>query len=117
MAILQALIAALSRSAGTILNTIFGWAVIALFGRTTQREQTLLSALVGAAVAWPILVLGIFLPRIATFAVSFVPLSKDAPTGIIRIVWLALAALVPLLVGLVVAQRAPPDRLPEPFVK
>jgi len=42
MAILQALFAAIGRSAGKVLNTIFGWAVIALFGRT-QREQTLLS--------------------------------------------------------------------------
>ncbi|HEY2901360.1 MAG TPA: phage holin family protein [Polyangia bacterium] len=58
MAIIQALLALISKSAGTILNAIFGWAGHALFGKTTPHDQTLLSGLVGAAVAWPLLALG-----------------------------------------------------------
>ena len=58
MAILQALISYLSRSAGKALNAIFGWAVVALFGQTSQKEQTVLSAVVAAAAAWPLLLLG-----------------------------------------------------------
>ena len=86
MAILQALISFITRSAGKILNAIFGWAVLALFGRTTQREQTLLSAVVAAAAAWPLLLLGIAVPKVTLFVVSFVPLSKSVPSAWLRIV-------------------------------
>ena len=42
MAILQSFFALLSRSAGKILNAVFGWAVRALFGNATAKETTLL---------------------------------------------------------------------------
>ena len=114
MAILQALISLLTRSAGKILNAIFGWAVLALFGQTSPKEQTMLSAVVAAAAAWPLLVLGIAVPRVTLFAVSFVPLSKSVPSVWLRIVWIALALLVPFVVGSVIAARSPDSALPEP---
>jgi hypothetical protein len=117
MALLQALISFLGRSAGKILNAIFGWAVVALFGRTSPKQQTMLSGLVAAAAAWPLLLLGIALPRLATFVLSFVPLSHRAPAWIIRLVWLALALAVPLVVGTAVASKAPPGTPREPAVK
>jgi hypothetical protein len=40
VAILQALIGYLARSAGKALNAIFGWAVLALFGSVSPKEQT-----------------------------------------------------------------------------
>ena len=49
MALLQALLALISKSASKILNALFGWAVRALFGQTTAREQTFLSVVVAAA--------------------------------------------------------------------
>ncbi|MFL5454823.1 MAG: hypothetical protein ACJ78X_00325, partial [Myxococcales bacterium] len=91
MAILQALISLISRSAGKILNAAFGWAVLALFGRTTPKEQTVLSAVVAAAAAWPLLLVGVAFPKAMVFVVSFVPLSKSVPSGILRIVWIVLA--------------------------
>ncbi|HEX9605082.1 MAG TPA: hypothetical protein VF973_15120, partial [Myxococcales bacterium] len=114
MAILQALITLVARSAGKILNAIFGWAVVALFGQTSPREQTMLSAVVAGAAVWPLLVLGIFVPRVTLFAVSFVPLSKSVPSLWLRIVWIALALLVPVVVGSVIAARSPQSALPEP---
>jgi hypothetical protein len=42
MAILQSLLALISRSAGKILNAVFGWAVRALFGRASETQRTLL---------------------------------------------------------------------------
>ena len=45
MAILQALISLIGKSAGKILNAIFGWAVVALFGRSSPKEQIVLSGL------------------------------------------------------------------------
>ena len=91
MGILQALISLISRSSSKALNALFGWAVLALFGQTSPKEKTLLSALVGAAGAWPLLLLGIAFPRIALFAVSFVPLAKSMPTLWLRLIWFALA--------------------------
>jgi len=37
MAILQALLTLISRSAGKILNAVFGWAVRALFGQPSPK--------------------------------------------------------------------------------
>ena len=92
MAILQAILSLIAKSAGKALNAIFGWAVLALFGQTSPREQTLLSALVAAAAAWPILLLGVALPKVALFAVSFVPLGKSVPSLGLRLVWIGLAS-------------------------
>jgi len=39
MAIVQALLAALFRSAGKLLNMAFGWATIMLFGRVPRDRQ------------------------------------------------------------------------------
>jgi len=116
MALLQAILTLITRSAGKIVGAIFGWAVIALFGRTSQREKTMLSLLVAAAVAWPLLLLGIVFPRVGTMLVALVPLSHEAPLWIVRIVWAVASFAVPLLVGLVVASRAPPGSPREPFV-
>ena len=117
MALLQALFALITRSAGKILNSIFGWAVRALFGQTSSREQTFFSAIVAAAVAWPLLLVGIALPKIAALSLAFVPIPHWVPTWTVRIVWLALAALVPFAVGLAIATKAPPHAPPEPFLK
>jgi hypothetical protein len=117
MALLQALFSFLGKSAGKILNAIFGWAVVALFGRSSPKQQTLLSGLVAAAAAWPILLVGIAIPKIATFLIAFVPLSSRVPSWIVRVVWLALALAVPVVVGLVVASKAPPGTPPEPALK
>ncbi|HEY2731290.1 MAG TPA: phage holin family protein [Polyangia bacterium] len=116
MAILQALFALITRSAGKILNAIFGWAVNALFGRTTARDQTVLSAIVGAAVAWPLLAVGVAAPKVAAFALAFVPLPHSVPSWIVRLVWLALALAVPLALGLAIASRGRLEPR-EPIVK
>ena len=108
MAILQALIALISRSAGTILNAVFGWAVRALFGQPTQAEQPFLTGLVGSAAAWPILLLGIAFPKVAAMVLAFIPFHNHVPAWVFRVVWLALALIVPVVVGVVVATRAPP---------
>ena len=113
MAILQALISYLTKSAGKALNAIFGWAVIALFGQTSQKEQTVLSAVVAAAAAWPLLVLGVIVPKVALLVLAFVPLAKSVPSLWLRIVWIALAVLVPTLVGTAVAKRGLRESLPQ----
>ena len=117
MAILQALLTLISRSAGKVLNAIFGWAVRALFGRTSSREQTFLSAVVAAAVAWPVLLVGLWAPKIAALLLAFVPIPHAIPAWAVRLVWLGLAALIPVAVGLAVAAKAPPHAPRESFGK
>jgi hypothetical protein len=114
MAILQALLALIGKSAGKILNAIFGWAVRALFGQSSARQQTFLSALVGAAVAWPLLLLGVAFPRIAVLLLAFVPIPHWIPSWSIRLVWLALVVIVPLALGWRSAPRRPRGRPPSP---
>jgi hypothetical protein len=116
MAILQALFALVSKSAGKVLNAIFGWAVRALFGQTSSREQTFLSAVVGAAVAWPLLLVGLVTPKVAALMLAFVPIPHWIPSWAVRLVWLGLAVIVPLAVGLAVAAKAPPRTPPESFI-
>jgi hypothetical protein len=108
MALLQALLALISKSAGKILNALFGWAVRALFGQTSAREQTFLSVVVAAAVAWPILLIGIAAPKIAALLLAFVPIPHAVPAWAVRIVWVALALLIPFAVGISVAAKASP---------
>lgn len=117
MAILQALLALISKSAGKILNAIFGWAVRALFGRTTAKEQMFLSGLVAAAVAWPLLVVGTVFPRTGALMLAFVPIPHWVPSWIVRVVWLGLAALVPFSLGLAMAAKAPPEAPRESSIK
>ncbi|MDB4971082.1 MAG: hypothetical protein JWN44_6771 [Myxococcales bacterium] len=117
MAILQALLTLISRSAGKILNAIFGWAVRALFGQPSPKEQPFLTGVVAAAAAWPILLLGVAFPKVAALLVAFVPFHNRAPGWVIRVIWLALALFVPMIVGLVVASKAPEGSLREPTWK
>jgi hypothetical protein len=117
MVIVQAIFSLLSKLTGKVLNAIFGWAVVALFGRSSPKQQTLLTVLVGAAAAWPLLLLGIGLPKIAALVIAFVPYSKHIPAMVLRIVWITLAVGVPIAVGLVVASKAPPGSPRESFAK
>jgi hypothetical protein len=117
MAVFQALFSMLSRSLGKILNAIFGWAVVALFGQTTPAQKTLLSGLVGLAAAWPVLLIGVAVPRVAGLVLAFVPPSAQGPSWVMRILWMALTLAVPLTLGLVMAAKAPPGAPRESLVK
>lgn len=117
MAILQAIFAMITRSAGKILNAIFGWAVRALFGQPSPKEQPFLTGVVAAAAAWPILLVGVAVPKVAAMIIAFVPFHNRAPSWIIRMIWLGLAIIVPIGVGLVVASRAPQGSAREPVWK
>jgi uncharacterized membrane protein YqjE len=105
MAIVQALVAFIGRSFGRILSALFDWAVVAIFGYTSGTEKIFLSGLLAAAGAWPLLLLGIAFPKIATFILAFVPVPSWVPSWIVRVVWIALAVIVPLAVGAAIAAR------------
>jgi hypothetical protein len=115
MAFLQALLTLISRSAGKILNAVFGWAVRALFGQPSPKEQPFLTGVVAIAAAWPVLLLGVAFPKLAALLLAFVPFHNRVPAWVIRLIWLGLALFVPVIVGLVVASKAPAGSLRESF--
>lgn len=110
MAIVQALVAFISRSFGRILSALFDWAVVAIFGHASGTEKVFLSALLAAAGTWPLLLLGVAAPKVAAFALAFVPIPSWVPSALIRWFWMGLALVVPLAVGAAMAVRQPADR-------
>src|SRR4051812_43343349 len=107
MAIVSLLFSFLARKANDIIQAIFGWSITALFGRLPRRSQVLVTGALVASLAWPIFVLGAFAPKIAGWVIAFVPLHKLAGETTLRIIWLTLAVLTPVLVGSLVHIAAP----------
>jgi hypothetical protein len=99
MAILQALFMALSRRAGQLVNTLFGWATQLLFGKVSRDKQLFLSGMALGSIAWLISVLGIALPEVGTFLLAFIPLPEGIDQNWIRLLMLFIAAALPLIVG------------------
>ena len=110
MGLLQGLVAFVGRSFGKILSALFDWAVVAIFGYATGTEKVLLSALLAAAGAWPLLLLGVAAPKVAAFLLAFVAIPSWVPSSVIRWFWIGLAVAVPLAVGAAMAARQPADR-------
>ena len=110
MAIIQALVAFIGRSFGKILSALFDWAVLAIFGYASGTEKVFLSALLAAAGAWPLLLLGVAAPKVGAFLLAFVPVPSWVPSSAIRWIWIGLALVVPVAVGAAMAARQPADR-------
>jgi hypothetical protein len=113
MAIVQALLAMVFRSAGKLLNTAFGWATTMLFGRVAQDRQIYLSVIAFGSVIWILSLLGIAFPAFATFMLSFVPLPSWIDRNLVRLVMLAAACVIPAIVGLVSLKMMEPGQRPE----
>lgn len=109
MVLIQALITWLTRSAGKVLNALVGWSVIGLFGRSSPRQQAVLSGLILAAAIWPLTVLGVIAPRLAAFIVSFVPVARSIPDSTLRIAWIVLMLAIPAAIGVALAAKAPKE--------
>lgn len=95
---LGALFAFIGRQLGRVLSLAFAWATTALFGRVPESKQLLLSAMAGAALAWPIVLASVAFPSVATFLLAFVTLPEWANEWV-RPVMVVLALVLPLAVG------------------
>lgn len=100
MAIFGGIFAFLGRQAGKVLNVVFGWATIALFGRVPKEKQPYVSAMAAGAVVWPIDLIGLAFPSLGTFLLAFVTLPHWADP-FVRPVMLVVAVVLPLAVGFV----------------
>jgi hypothetical protein len=111
MALVQALLAMVFRSAGKILNMAFGWATALLFGRVPEDRQIYLSGVAFGSVLWLIALLGVAFPGFATFLLSFV----SPPPWVkpwIRIAMLVAVVVLPALVGWLSTRMVDPEDRP-----
>jgi hypothetical protein len=99
MVLVQALIAALTRSAGKLLNTAFSWATVLLFGRVSESRQIYVSVIAFGSVIWLLALVGVAFPVLGTFLLSFVPLPQWVDKTWVRLAMLAAVVVLPALVG------------------
>ena len=100
MALVQGLFALVSRQAGKLLNTAFGWATMLLFGKVQKDRQLTLSVICLGSVVWIVVTLSVAFPRLGTFLLTFVPVPDWVDDSYIRLVMLVAALIVPAIVGL-----------------
>jgi hypothetical protein len=102
MGIIQAILAGLLRSAGKILNTVFGWATTMLFGHISEKKKLLLSAIAFGSILWIFSVIGIFFPNLALLLVAFAVQSySDSMKDLVRVIMLGTAMVLPAVIGAV----------------
>ena len=110
MALIQAIVSLITQTVGRILSALLDWAIVSLFGRVTGNRKLFLWGMMAAAAAWPILLVGLVAPKAALFFFTFVPLSSTVPPSLVRKIWLGLALLVPIAVGVTVGVQSPSGR-------
>lgn len=99
MALIGTVFGLLGRFAGRLLNSTLGWATILLFGKVSGRNQTVLLAIAFGSLLWVLTVVGIAIPDVATFLLTFVPLPDFVDKDVVRLAMLGLAVLIPLVIG------------------
>lgn len=99
MAVLAPIIAFIGRQLGRLVQLVFGWATLLLFGRVPQHKQMLLVGVTAGSVAWVVTLLGIAFPDVGAFLIALVPAPDFITDNFLRLVMLVLAVVIPLAVG------------------
>ncbi len=113
MAIFQTILAALGRQVGRLLNTIFSWATTTLFGKVPKDRQTLLSIIAFGSVIWIVVVVGVILPEVGVFLLSFVNLPEWVPDWAVRVAMLVAALIIPAVIGFISTKITDPEDQPK----
>lgn len=113
MAIIQAILAFIAQSLSRIVNTAFGWAMVALFGKVPANRQFQLSMLSLASLLWALTVIGIIAPRAGTWLISCINLPSFIESKWIRLAMLPGALILPILVGYLTMWMMEPDARPK----
>ncbi|HET7181789.1 MAG TPA: hypothetical protein VFI15_06110, partial [Candidatus Limnocylindrales bacterium] len=115
MAIIGSLFALLGRFVGRVLTTTLGWASVLLFGRVPKDRQVWLAVLTFGSLAWVIAVIGILLPDVGTLLLAAVPRPDWVPEDLVRLVMLAIAVVLPPILGGITLLLAEPEERPTGF--
>jgi hypothetical protein len=110
MAILAALFAFGSRFVGKILTTALGWASTLLFGRVPASRQYLLLGITFGSVIWIVLLIGVLIPDVGVFLLTFVPEQDIVPEDVIRLIMIVAALIVPGVIGALTMMLDPGER-------
>src|SRR5215210_3513332 len=103
----------LGRFAGRLLNSALGWATLLLFGKVEGRNQTVLLVIALASLVWVLVLVGVIFPEVGTTMLAFVPVPDFVDEGIVRLVMLAIAIAIPLLIGVAAIYTAEPEGRPK----
>lgn len=99
MALIASVFALVGRFVGRILTTTLGWASILLFGRIPQDRQVWLALLTFGSLAWVAAVVGVLVPDVGAILLTALPLPNWVPEDIVRLAMLAVALLLPAVLG------------------
>src|SRR5690348_10129390 len=113
MALITALFGFLGRFAGKILTTTLGWASVLLFGRIPERRQARFAVLTFGSLVWVATLVGTIVPDAGTILIGFVPLPDGVDRGLVRLVMLAAAIVLPAVLGAVALSVADPADRPK----
>lgn len=113
MAIIGSVFALLGRFVGRVLTTTLGWASVLLFGRVPQDRQIWLAVLTFGSLAWVVAVIGIILPDLGTVLLAAVPRPEWIPEDWVRLAMLAIAAILPAILGGVTLLLFEPEDRPK----
>jgi hypothetical protein len=95
MAILAALFGVIGRFAGKLLTMSLGWASVLLFGRVPRDKQIFLAAITFGSVIWVVLIVGVLVPGVGLFLLSFAPIPDWVDEFWIRLAMLAAVVIIP----------------------
>jgi hypothetical protein len=112
VALIASLFALVGRFVGRVLTTTLGWASVLLFGRIPQDRQVWLAVLTFGSLAWVAAVAGIVVPDLGAVLLTALPAPDWIPDGVIRLAMLAVAALLPAVLGTVTLLLFDPEDRP-----
>ncbi len=112
MALIAPLFALLGRFVGKILTTTLGWASVLLFGRVPQDRQVWLAVLTFGSLVWVAAVTGVLFPNVGAVLLTAVPRPEWIPEDVVRLAMLAVAAVLPAILGGVTLLLFEPDARP-----
>jgi hypothetical protein len=113
MALFASLFAVIGRFVGRILTTTLGWASVLLFGRVPQDRQAWLAVLTFGSLIWVAAVAGIAVPDVGTVLLAAVPRPDWIPEEWVRLAMLAIALVLPPLLGAVTLLLFDPEDRPK----
>ena len=115
MALIAPIFALLGRFVGRVLTTTLGWASMLLFGRVPQDRQVWLAVLTFGSLVWVAAAAGVLLPDLGAILLTALPRPDWIPEDLVRLAMLAVALLLPAILGAVTLFLFEPEHRPTGF--
>jgi hypothetical protein len=113
VALVASLFALVGRFVGRVLTTTLGWASVLLFGRIPQDRQIWLAVLTFGSLAWVAAAVGVILPDVGEVLLTALPLPDWIPNELVSLGMLAVALLLPAVLGGVTLLLFEPEDRPK----